>query len=63
MRVDWCVSSWFRIKNTHSHVRQVYFIFAWAGLMLKFWKNPAGPCEPLRCPNLPTYLPTLLMGN
>ena len=19
MRVDWCVSSWFRIKNTHSH--------------------------------------------
>ena len=20
MRVDWCVSSWFRIKNTHSHV-------------------------------------------
>ena len=21
MRVDWCVSSWFRIKNTHSHRR------------------------------------------
>jgi len=21
MRVDWCVSSWFRIKNTHSHSR------------------------------------------
>ena len=21
MRVDWCVSSWFRIKNTHSHAR------------------------------------------
>ena len=21
MRVDWCVSSWFRIKNTHSHTR------------------------------------------
>ena len=20
MRVDWCVSSWFRIKNTHSHL-------------------------------------------
>ena len=19
MRVDWCVSSWFRIKNTHCH--------------------------------------------
>ena len=19
MRVDWCVSSWFRIKKTHSH--------------------------------------------
>ena len=19
MRVDWCVSTWFRIKNTHSH--------------------------------------------
>ena len=19
MRVDWCVSSWFRIKNTHTH--------------------------------------------
>ena len=22
MRVDWCVSSWFRIKNTHSHTRE-----------------------------------------
>ena len=21
MRVDWCVSSWFRIKNTHSHTK------------------------------------------
>ena len=21
MRVDWCVSSWFRIKNTHSLTR------------------------------------------
>ena len=32
----------------------VAFIFAWAGLMLKFWKNPAGPC------GAPTYLPTYL---
>ena len=26
MRVDWCVSSWFRIKNTHSltHSREEY---------------------------------------
>ena len=23
MRVDWCVSSWFRIKNTHSLTRRV----------------------------------------
>ena len=23
MRVDWCVSSWFRIKNTHSHQTRV----------------------------------------
>ena len=23
MRVDWCVSSWFRIKNTHSLVSLV----------------------------------------
>ena len=23
MRVDWCVSSWFRIKNTHSHKGQL----------------------------------------
>ena len=23
MRVDWCVSSWFRIKNTHSLTRTV----------------------------------------
>ena len=23
MRVDWCVSSWFRIKNTHSLTRWV----------------------------------------
>ena len=22
MRVDWCVSSWFRIKNTHSHTER-----------------------------------------
>ena len=32
----------------------VYFIFAWAALMMKFCKNLAGPC-PLP---LPTYLPT-----
>jgi len=24
MRVDWCVSSWFRIKNTHSHTRRAF---------------------------------------
>ena len=32
----------------------VYFIFAWAALMLKFWKNLTGPC------GAPTYLPTYL---
>ena len=33
---------------------QVYFIFAWAGLMMKFCKNLAGLC------GAPTYLPTYL---
>ena len=27
MRVDWCVSSWFRIKNTHSHTHIAPFIY------------------------------------
>ena len=30
------------------------FIFAWAALMMKFWKNLTGPC------GAPTYLPTYL---
>jgi len=34
--------------------RQVYFIFAWADSMMKFWKNLTGPCP------APTYLPTYL---
>ena len=33
---------------------QVYSFFAWAALMLKFWKNLTGPC------GAPTYLPTYL---
>ena len=33
---------------------QVCVILAWAGLMLKFWKNLTGPC------GAPTYLPTYL---
>ena len=41
-------------------VTQVAFVFAWPGIMMKFCKNPG---RPLRCPYLPTYLPTLLMGN
>ena len=32
----------------------VYIIFAWAALMMKFWKNLTGPC------GAPTYLPTYL---
>ena len=32
----------------------MYLIFAWADLMLKFWKNPAGLSP------APTYLPTYL---
>ena len=35
-------------------MKQVAFIFAWAGIMLKFWKNLTGPC------GAPTYLPTYL---
>ena len=38
--------------------KQVAFVFAWPGIMLKFCKNPG---RPLRCPYLPTYLPTLLL--
>ena len=34
--------------------KQVAFIFAWADLMMKFWKNLTGPC------GAPTYLPTYL---
>ena len=34
--------------------QQVYFIFALAASMLKFCKNPTGPCGD------PTYLPTYL---
>ena len=36
---------------------QVCVLLAWAGLMLKFWKNPAGPCGARTY--LPTYLPYL----
>ena len=27
MRVDWCVSSWFRIKNTHSLTPRAWLLF------------------------------------
>ena len=40
---------------------RVCVILAWAGLMLKFCKNLAGPC--FAPTYLPTYLPTLLMGK
>ena len=34
MRVDWCVSSWFRIKNTHSLTHEIlrsapYTVLVW----------------------------------
>ena len=35
-------------------LQHVYVIFAWAALMMKFWKNLTGPCP------APTYLPTYL---
>ena len=33
MRVDWCVSSWFRIKNTHSLTHTRRTMWAEGGLM------------------------------
>ena len=36
------------------YTTQVYFIFAWPGIMMKFCKNLTGPC------GAPTYLPTYL---
>ena len=42
---------WHHVKSTSTHV---YVIFAWADLMMKFWKNLTGPC------GAPTYLPTYL---
>ena len=41
-------------QEVFTPVKQVAFIFAWAALMLKFWKNLTGPC------GAPTYLPTYL---
>jgi len=35
-------------------MRQVYFIFAWPYVMMKFCKNLAGPCP---APTEPSYLP------
>jgi len=47
MRVDWCVSSWFRIKNTHSHfsttlTRGRFFLFylLTASVVCLFWRLP-----------------------
>ena len=36
MRVDWCVSSWFRIKNTHSHTHAP----CWGGVGLRAASAP-----------------------
>ena len=38
MRVDWCVSSWFRIKNTHSLTHEVTHTWTtknWHGLQMQ----------------------------
>ena len=37
----------------------MYFIFAWADSMMKFWKNLTGPCPAPTYLDLPTYLPYL----
>ena len=36
MRVDWCVSSWFRIKNTHSLTGQMMIVGEMAHCANKF---------------------------
>ena len=46
-----------RVVVLRPHPSQVCTFFAWAALMLKFWKNPAGPCGARTY--LPTYLPYL----
>ena len=38
MRVDWCVSSWFRIKNTHSLTHGIRL------LSLRMLEPPARAC-------------------
>ena len=40
--------------------KQVCILFAWGGQHAEILEKPD---RPLRCPYLPTYLPTLLMGN
>ena len=40
MRVDWCVSSWFRIKNTHSLTHAPY-------TMLRNKSDPTGYSMPI----------------
>ena len=41
MRVDWCVSSWFRIKNTHSHSLTLWLMTA-----LRMWAKAASRPPP-----------------
>ena len=66
MRVDWCVSSWFRIKNTHS-LTQYFRLFTHTkrvspGRAAKRKKMKIGGTYLLQGPfgpnktNLPTYL-------
>ena len=43
MRVDWCVSSWFRINNTHSHADEAQRAIAhWCGVARP--RGTAGGC-------------------
>ena len=48
MRVDWCVSSWFRIKNTHSLTHAVYATATACGIAL-VQLGDAGPSAGLQC--------------
>ena len=48
MRVDWCVSSWFRIKNTHSHNPRVPPGFQHDGVVIVPLPRDHGNEEELR---------------
>ena len=56
-RPAWRAARW---QPAQYALDQVAFIFAWGGPHDEIQEKPD---RPLRCPYLPTYLPTLLMGN